>query len=343
MKKMLNTLYILDNDKYLSLDGENIVIIQDKTELGRIPLHNIESIITAGYTGVSPALMGKCAHDHIQLIFISRSGRFLARVSGESNGNVLLRREQYRIADNTNEAIKYGKNIIAAKLYNASGVLNRCVRDHALRVDVDQLNKVMLALRYNAKLALKTNDTDTLRGIEGESANQYFAVFDQLILQNKEDFKFVKRTKRPPLDNVNALLSFAYTLLAGMYTSALDCVGLDPYVGFVHTDRPGRESLALDLIEELRAPFADRFVLTLINNRVVTKDDFELREDGAVLLTDGGKRKFIDAWQKKKKETIMHPYLKEKVEWGMVPYSQALLLSRTLRGDLEQYPPFLWK
>lgn len=343
MKKLLNTLYILDNDKYLSLDGENVVIIQDKAELGRIPLHNIESIITAGYTGVSPALMGKCVHDHIQLIFISRSGRFLARVSGPPNGNVLLRREQYRIADNISESIKYGKNMIAAKLYNSASVVDRCVRDHALRVNVDQLSDAVSSLRENARTCFKAVDKDSLRGIEGESANQYFSVFDQLILQNKEDFKFIKRSKRPPLDRVNALLSFAYTLLASMYTSALEYVGLDSYVGFVHTDRPGRSSLALDLMEELRGPFADRFVLTIINNRIINKDDFDLREDGAVLLNDKGKRKFIDAWQKKKKEVISHPFLKEKIEWGMIPYSQALLLSRTIRGDLDQYPPFLWK
>lgn len=343
MKKLLNTLYILDNDKYLSLDGENIVIIQDKSELGRVPLHNIESIITAGYTGVSPALMGKCVHDHIQLIFISRSGRFLARVTGEPCGNVLLRREQYRLADDKNASVKYGRNIIAAKLYNSASVVDRCVRDHALRVNVEELRNTTTLLKDQAKLCLETTDVDSLRGIEGESANQYFSVFDQLILQSKDDFKFIKRTKRPPLDNVNALLSFAYTLLAGMYTSAIDCVGLDPYVGFVHTDRPGRESLALDLMEELRAPFADRFVITLINNRLITKDDFDLREDGAVMLNDVGKRKFLDAWQKKKKEIITHPFLKEKVEWGMVPYSQALLFSRTIRGDLEQYPPFFWK
>ncbi|MGM9951809.1 MAG: CRISPR-associated endonuclease Cas1 [Intestinibaculum porci] len=287
MKKLLNTLYILDNDKYLSLDGENIVIIQDKSELGRVPLHNIESIITAGYTGVSPALMGKCVHDHIQLLFISRSGRLLARVTGGPNGNVLLRREQYRIADEKEASVKYGRNMIAAKLYNSASVVDRCVRDHALRVNVELLRNTIVLLRDQANLCLETNNIDSLRGIEGEAANQYFSVFDQLILQSKDDFKFLKRTKRPPLDNVNALLSFAYTLLAGMYTSALESVGLDLYVGFVHIDRPGRESLALDMMEELRSPFADRFVLTLINNRFITKDNFDLREDGAVLLNDG--------------------------------------------------------
>lgn len=343
MKKLLNTLYISSPGKYLSLEGETAVISEDKTECARCPLHNIESIITMGYTGVSPALMGKCAENGIVIYFLSRSGRFIASTSGPYNGNVVLRKNQYILSADEDKCTEISKNIITGKIYNSRWVIERATRDYAASIDVDKLKDVSAQMKSSFELIQKCKDTEELRGVEGEAASRYFSVFDDLILQQKDNFYFNGRNKRPPIDNVNAMLSFSYTLLNSMVTSALYCVGLDPYVGFMHKDRPGRTSLALDLIEELRSVFADRFVLTLINKRMVNKNDFYIKENNAVLFNDDGKKKFLQSWQTKKQTTIIHPYLKEKVEWGMVPYIQALLLARYLRGDIDGYPPFLWK
>lgn len=343
MKKLLNTLYNTMPDRYLSLDGENVVILQDKTEVGRIPLHNIERIMTFGYTGVSPALMGKCVSMGIELVFMNANGNFLARAEGTVNGNVLLRRKQYRAADDAAESLNIAKNMITGKLYNSRWVIERMIRDHGLRVDVEKLKRKSEFLRQSISKAMAAEDVETLRGVEGEGASVYYSVFNDMILQQKEDFCFESRNKRPPLDRVNALLSFAYSMATGMCASALEAVGLDPYVGFMHTDRPGRRSLALDLVEEFRAPMCDKFVLMLINKRLVSADDFSEYENGAVLLTEEGRRNFITAWQKRKSDVVVHPYLEEKVEWGMLPYAQALLLARFLRGDLDSYPPFMWK
>ncbi len=343
MKKLLNTLYITTPDRYLSLDGENVVIRLEDSEIGRVPLHNLERIVTFGYTGASPALMGKCAKDGVELVFMSGSGRFLARVEGEVNGNVLLRRQQYRFADDAEKSLGIAKNMIAAKLFNSRWSVERTIRDHSLRIDCEKFRRKSEFLQESIGKAVKTDDIDSLRGIEGEGASVYFSVFDDMILQQKDDFYFRTRNKRPPLDNVNALLSFAYSLTTSMCASALEAVGLDPYVGFMHTDRPGRRSLALDLLEEFRALMCDRFVLMLINKKTLNKDDFIKREDGAVLLTDDGRRKFITAWQNRKQDELKHPFLGEKVQWGMLPYVQALLLARYIRGDLDCYPPFMWK
>ncbi len=343
MKKLLNSLYITSPDRYLSLDGENVVIQQKGTEIGRVPLHNLERIMTFGYTGASPALMGKCAANGIELVFMSGSGRFLARVEGEVNGNVLLRRRQYRYADDTAKCLDISRNVICAKLFNSRWTIERTLRDHPMRIDTDKFNNCSLLLRKSIDNARNAEDIDSLRGIEGEAAQIYFSVFDDMILQQKDDFSFANRNKRPPKDNVNALLSFAYSLATGMCASALEAVGLDPYVGFMHTDRPGRRSLALDLVEELRAPLCDRFVLTLINKKIITANDLEKREDGAVILTDNGRRAFLTAWQKRKDDELKHPFLDEKLEWGIVPYAQALLLARYIRGDIDAYPPFMWK
>ena len=343
MKKLLNTLYVSIEDAYLSLDGENIIVTSNGEKIGRFPLHNLENIVSVGYRGVSPALIGKCANDNISLNFISRSGRLLGSFNGESKGNVLLRKEQYRISDTANISLEYSRNFIIGKLYNSKYVLERITRDYPLRVDVDKIKKISAKLSSSIKDVYSCSSLDSLRGIEGEGASQYFSVFDEMILQQKDEFVFSGRNKRPPKDNVNALLSLSYTLLSIMCASALEVVGLDTYVGFMHTDRPGRRSLALDLMEELRSIFADRFVLTLINKKIISPNDFLQSENGAVLLTDNGRKKFFSEWQKKKMETITHPFLKEKMEWGVVPYSQALLLSRAIRGDLDGYPPFLWK
>lgn len=343
MKKMLNTLYITNPSMYLSLDGENIVILLDKETVSRVPFHNIESIVTFGYLGVSPALMGKCSEYNIAINFMTMHGRFLARIEGEINGNVCLRREQYRIADSEERSISISKNIISAKIYNSKWILQRAIRDHGISIDNDAVKSVADDLTNLSQNARKCSVYDTLRGIEGRAAASYFSVFNQLILRQKEDFAFSGRNRRPPLDNVNAMLSFSYALLNNMCASALECVGLDPYVGFFHTDRPGRRSMALDLMEEFRGVMADRFVLKLINKQIVNSGDFVVKENNAVIMTDDGRKKILTEWQNRKKETITHPFLNEKMEWGLAPYVQALLLARYIRGDLDEYPPFMWK
>lgn len=343
MKKLLNTLYITSYDKYLSLDGENIVISVGNQECGRLPIHNIQGLVTFGYSGISPALMGKCAENNISVSFMSRSGRFLAQVVGPYCGNVVLRKTQYRISDNENSCTEIARNMIIGKLYNSRRVIERATRDYAHSLDIGKLKKVSQQIKDSIDKLSECCDTEQIRGVEGEAATRYFSVFDDLILQQKNDFVFKGRNRRPPTDMVNALLSFAYTLLTGMVSSALYCVGLDPYVGFMHKDRPGRASLALDMVEELRSVFADRFVLTLINKRIINKKDFYFKENSAVILTDDGRKKFLQLWQTKKQSELNHPYLNEKVEWGMVPYVQALLLARYLRGDIDGYPPFMWK
>ena len=343
MKRLLNTLYISNPDFYLSLDGENVVAKQNGDEMGRIPLHNIDGIVTFGYAGVSPKLMGHCVDNNITITFLSNSGKFLAAVSGVTKGNVTLRKEQYRISDNNLRSLVIARNIIVGKIYNSKWVLERAIRDYPLRLDIDKLKAKSLFLSSSIQKARYVEDMDQLRGIEGEAASVYFSVFDDLILQQKDCFIFNKRNRRPPLDNVNALLSFSYTLLTSMCRSALETVGLDAYVGFMHTDRPGRASLALDIMEELRAVMSDRFVLTLINKRIVNKNGFLVKENGAVIMDDTTIKEVISAWQAKKQEILHHPFLGEKIEWGMVPYVQSLLLARYIRGDLDEYPPFLWK
>jgi CRISPR-associated endonuclease Cas1 len=343
MKRLLNTLYISNPDCYLSLDGENIVVKLDENELGRVPLHNIDGVVTMGFTGASPRLMGYCAERNIALTFLSANGRFLATVCGETKGNVTLRKEQYRISDNMKQSLMIASNMMLGKIYNSKWVLERAIRDYPMRLNTERMKVQSNYLSSSIQNARQAIDMNQLRGIEGEAASVYFSVWDEMILQQKDSFHFDKRSRRPPLDNVNALLSFTYTLLMSMCKSALETVGLDAYVGFMHTDRPGRASLALDLMEELRAVLADRFVITLINKRIINAKGFHIKENGAVIMDDETRKAVISAWQSKKQEEIIHPFLKEKIEWGMVPYVQALLLARYIRGDLDEYPPFLWK
>ena len=343
MKKLLNTLYITSENSYLSLDGENVVVFEDQKEIGRVPLHNLEGIMSFGYRGTSPALMGACAQRNVSLCYLTPQGKFLARVTGKVRGNVILREQQYNSKNDEQISLAIAKNCILGKVYNARWVLERAVRDHALQIDVDKVKKASAFLKDALAQIQNAVSKEQLRGYEGEAASIYFGVFDQLILQQKKDFVFAGRNKRPPLDNVNALLSFVYTLLTNSITSALESVGLDPYVGYLHTERLGRVSLSLDMIEELRAILADRFVLTLINKKIISGKNFSEKENGAVLMDDELRKKVLTEWQNKKKETITHPYLKEKVEWGIVPYVQAMLLARYLRGDLDGYPVFLWK
>lgn len=343
MRRLLNTLYVMTEDAYLSLDGENIVIKKGDDELGRFPLHTLEGVISFSYYGSSPALMGACVQRGIDLCFMKSNGRFLARVCGSSRGNVLLRKKQYQISEDTEASLSIGKNMMTGKLYNARWVLERATRDHALSVDKERLKTASGRIKEAIGKIQEADNTDRLRGIEGDAASEYFGVFNELILRKEECFTFHGRSRRPPLDCVNAMLSFAYALLASNCASALESVGLDSYIGFVHTVRPGRESLALDLMEELRAVVADRSVLYCINNRVISETMFEKSSSGAVSLSENGRKAFLKTWQERKKETLMHPFLKEKIPWGLVPYIQALLLARYLRGDLDAYPPFLWK
>lgn len=343
MKHLLNTLFVLSEDLYLSLDGENVVANREKHAVARYPLHTLQSIITFSYAGASPALMGACADRGIGFAFCAPQGRFLARVCGSSAGNVLLRRTQYRAADDPLQSCQIARTMIFGKLYNSRWSVERTRRDHGMRVDHEKLSGASGRIKALLPLVKGETSLESLRGLEGTGATAYFDVFDDMILSGKDTFYFHGRNRRPPLDPVNAMLSFAYSLLAHDCASALESVGLDSYVGFLHRDRPGRRSLALDLMEELRPCMADRFVLTLINNRIIKLEDFSFSEIGAVLLTDTGRKAFLKNWQEKKKDTLTHPYLGEKLSWGMIPYIQALLLARYLRGDLDAYPPFLWK
>ncbi len=343
MKKLLNTLYVTSENSYLGLDGENIVVYDDKKEIGRLPLHNLEGIVSFGYRGTSPALMGACVEKNISLCYLTPQGKFLARVTGKIKGNVVLRQQQFLSSRDEKISLDIAKNCILGKVYNARWILERAIRDHPMQIDVEAVKSSSVKLKEFLEYIQNANSIEQLRGYEGEAASIYFEVFDELILQQKKDFQFHGRNRRPPLDNVNAMLSFVYTLLNNQITSALEVVGLDPYVGFMHTDRPGRTSLSLDLIEELRAVMADRFVLSLINKKIVNGKNFTQKENGAVLMDFDTRKKLLSEWQNKKKEIITHPYLKEKIEWGMVPYVQAMLLARYLRGDLDAYPVFLWK
>ena len=343
MRQLLNTLFVTSEDIYLSLDGENVVANRGGEAVARYPLHTLQSIVSFSYAGASPALMGACAQREIGLAFCSPRGKFLARVAGQAQGNVLLRRMQYRVADDPSQSCRVAGMMIFGKVYNAKWSVERTRRDHAMCIDESRFSAVSDQLQGLLPQIAAETSLDSLRGLEGVGAAAYFSVLDDMILQGKETFFFRERSRRPPLDAFNALLSFAYSLLAHDCASALESVGLDAYVGYLHRDRPGRESLALDLMEELRPCFADRFALTLINNRVLKASDFDFRESGAVLLTDTGRRTFLQKWQERKKEAITHPFLEEKIPWGLVPYVQSLLLARYLRSDLDDYPPFLWK
>ena len=343
MRKLLNSLFVTTEDAYASLDGENIVIQKNKEELGRFPLHILEAVFLFTYSGASPSLMGKCAQRGINLVFCTPQGKYLARTVGESNGNVLLRRAQYRMADDPVQSCRIARNLVFGKVSNARYVLERTRRDHPQRIDTEAFINSSAQLRGLLASILEEESLESLRGLEGAAAVIYFNRFDDLLLRNKEHFHFKDRNRRPPTDNINALLSFVYMMLANDCASALEMVGLDAYVGFLHRDRPGRKSMALDLMEELRPCIADRFCLTLINNGILTANDFEQMGNGAVLITKNGRKEIQKAWQTRKQEVITHPFIKEKITWGLVPYVQAMLLARYLRGDLDGYPPFIWK
>ncbi len=343
MKRIKNTLYVFTEDAYLTLDGENVVAKQGGDMLGRVPLHTLEGISLFSYAGASPALMGACCDRGIRLSFFSPSGRYLADARGVHAGNVLLKKAQFRVSEDEKLSLDVARHFILGKVFNSRWVLERAVRDHDLRIDGEAVRRAIAHLA-EALDAIRTCDSlDSLRGIEGDAAAVYYAVFDELILRNKDDFYFVGRSRRPPKDRVNAMLSLFYSVLARDCSSALLGVGLDPAVGLMHVDRPGRDSLALDCMEEFRPIFVDRFVLTAINNRVVDASDFDVRETGEVRLSDKARKTLFKAWQERKREQIKHPFTSEKLPRGLVPNVQAQLLAKHLRGDLDAYPPFLWK
>lgn len=339
MKKLMNTLYVMSEDVYLGIDGENVIVKRDDEILMRVPIHNIEAIIAFNYVGASPALMRKCSENGISLSFF-HGDSFCARIVGRENGNVILRKTQYRYSEDECECLAISRNMILGKVHNQRYVVERARRDYQLRLDYEKLSNASSLLKQSLSFIKNSASLDELRGYEGEAATVYFRVFDELILQNKKNFAFNGRNKRPPLDNVNALLSFAYSLLANECAGAAYSVGLDPYVGFLHRDRPGRQSLALDIMEELRAPVADRFVLSLINKKEIDAKGFNKMESGAVVMEDSLRKTVIQKWQEAKNEQILHPFLQEKIPAGLLPYVQAMLLARYLRGDINAYPPF---
>lgn len=340
MRKLLNTLYITTPESYIFKDGENIVVSVKQQEVFRISVLNVEAIVTFGYMGSSPGVMKLCADRGISLTFLTPNGRFISRVQGQVRGNVLLRKAQYKFADDENVSTEIAKVCIAGKIQNYRNILRRFERDYGQVAEVEAVGEEMNRAKRSV---LNAMSKDTIMGLEGEAANSYFSVFPYLIINQKKDFPFTGRNRRPPKDAVNAMLSLAYTLLTNDITSALESVGLDPYVGFLHTLRPGRASLALDMVEELRAYLGDRFVLSLINRKQITSSDFLYQGEKGVVLTDNGRKTFLTAWQTRKKEIVTHPFLQEKIPIGLIPHAQAMLMARCIRGDIDAYPVFLIK
>lgn len=343
MKKHLNTLFVTTQGAYLAKEGECVLVKVDREDRLRLPIHTLDGIVCFGNVTCSPFLMGFCAERDVAVSFLTEYGRFLARVQGPVSGNVLLRRQQYRNADDPCFSSAMAKFFVAGKVYNCRTVILRALRDHTDKVDekalgdaAERLSSILMHLQQDMSL-------DCARGFEGEAAKTYFSVLDQLITNQKADFFFRERSRRPPLDRMNCLLSFLYTLILHDARSALESVGLDPAVGFLHRDRPGRPGLALDMMEEFRPFLADRLVLSLVNLGQLKAKGFKITETGAVLMDDDTRKTVLKAYQKRKQEEIMHPFLNEKMEVGLLFYAQALLLARFLRGDLDGYPPFLWK
>lgn len=346
MQHHLNTLYVSTDGAWLHKDGANIVVKVEDQEKGRLPAHMLGGIVCFGRVSLSSPLMGYCAAQGITISYLTDNGKFMARVEGPVSGNVLLRREQYRRSDQLEASARLARSTVLGKTLNQRAVIRRMLRDHGESVSDaarEQLSAVEARLTHMALRLEKNHALDTVRGMEGEAALNYFGVFDHLIRAQKNVFRFERRSRRPPLDPVNALLSFLYTLLVHDCRSALETVGLDPAVGYLHRDRPGRPSLALDLMEEFRPVMADRLALSLINRKQLGERDFRRSENGAVLLTDDARKTVLVAYQERKRDEIVHPFLTDKTTFGLLPLLQARLLSRHLRGDLDGYPPFVWK
>jgi len=343
MKRHLNTLFITTQGSYLAKEGETVVVKVDNEVKMQLPIHTLGGIVCFGQVSCSPYLMGFCAERGVAISFLTENGSFLAKVKGPVSGNVLLRREQYRRADNLKFSADIAKSVLIGKIANCRTVLQRLLRDHPEKIDTEKITRAVNKFDSALRRIQSELNLDVLRGIEGESANTYFSVFDQLITAQKNDFTFNGRNRRPPLDNVNCLLSFLYTIVMHDIRSALETVGLDPAVGFLHRDRPGRYGLALDMMEEFRPFLADRLSLSLINLCQVQAKGFSKKESGAVWMDDVTRKTVLVTYQNRKQEEIMHPFLKEKVTIGLLFHTQALLMARYLRGDMDAYPPFVWK
>lgn len=343
MKQLLNTLYVTTQGAYLAKEGETVVVKVEKETKLRVPIHTLSAVVCFGQVSCSPFLMGMCGERGVGLAFLSEHGQFLARVQGPVSGNVLLRREQYRWADRPERTAAVARAVVTAKVANCRTVLQRALRDNGDGPGAAELARAVLRLGRLLQDVASADNVDSIRGHEGDAARTYFGVFDYLITASKEDFFFRGRNRRPPLDNVNAMLSFSYTLLTHDITAALETVGLDPAVGYLHRDRPGRPSLGLDLLEELRPVIADRMVLSLINRRQVRAGGFRKTEAGGVLMDDATRKELLVAYQNRKQDEIQHPFLGERVAFGLVPHVQATLLARAIRGDLDGYACFLWK
>lgn len=343
MRKLLNTLYVTTQGAYLARDGEAIAVRVERETRLHVPVHTLSGLICFGQVSVSPGAMELCSQHGVAVSFLTERGRFQARVQGPVSGNVLLRREQYRRADDGDGAAVIARSVVAGKVTNCRTVLLRAVRDHPGAAGRQAVEEAAAEMARSLNRLESELPLDTVRGIEGDAANCYFAVFDHLLVAQKDAFSFSTRTRRPPMDSINALLSFVYTLLVHDIAGALESVGLDPAVGFLHRDRPGRPSLALDLMEEFRPVLADRLVLSLVNRSQVRPTGFVRSETGAVSMDDDTRKEVVVAWQKRKQEEIQHPFLGEKISFGLVPFVQALLLARHLRGDIDLYPPFVWR
>jgi len=343
MKKLLNTLYVTSQGSYLHRDGETVEIRQDKETRLKVPIHTLGGIVCFGQVMCSPPLMGLCGEQGIPITFLSEYGRFWGRVQGPVQGNVLLRRAQYRATDDPEHTAAIARAIVMAKLANNRAVLLRATRDRPECSEAEVLRTAGMRLGQVVRRLERIDTVDSIRGCEGEGSRIYFESFNLLITNPAEEFTFEKRTRRPPLDRVNALLSFLYTLLTHDCVGALEGVGLDPAVGYLHRERPGRPSLALDLMEELRPVLGDRVALSLINRKQLKATQFKVTESGAVHMDDDARKTLLVTYQERKQEEIMHPYLNEKISLGLLPHAQALLLARHLRGDIDGYPPFLWR
>ncbi|MFY0542684.1 type I-C CRISPR-associated endonuclease Cas1c [Brevibacillus sp. H7] len=343
MRRLLNTLYVTLPDAYIGSKGETLLVSASGAKELQVPILNLESVIVFGYKGVSPDAMQLCIENNVSLVYLTPYGQFKARVTGETKGNVHLRRTQYRWSDNDEKTLLLAQRFLYAKIANAKTSVQRTLRDYPDRVNKDQFKSVISMLDRQIREVRNSKSLDQLRGAEGLAARHYFSIISEQVLVNKESFPFPGRVKRPPTDRINALLSFLYTLLANDVTHAIESVGLDPQLGFLHRDRSGRNSLALDLMEEFRVYLADRTALTLINRQQLSPNDFIEKESGAFILTDDARKTVLTEWQQRKRDEIRHPFLDEKIAIGLLPYAQAMLLARYMRGDLDDYPPFFWK
>lgn len=343
MRQHGNTLYVTTQGSFVGKEDEAVVVRVEGELKGRVPVHTLDGVVCFGQATCSPALMALCCEHNVTVSFLTEHGRFLGRVEGATPGNVLVRREQYRRADDEVASARIASAIVAGKVANCRTVLLRARRDHPNGPGRDSLTAAAERLKGRLRELVTGTPLDVVRGVEGDCARTYFEVFDELITSQKESFAFHGRTRRPPLDPINSLLSFLYVLLEHDVRGALHASSLDPAVGFLHRDRPGRPGLALDLMEELRPVVADRLALSLVNLRQVGADGFEKAESGAIVMDDETRKAVITAYQHRKQETITHPFLEERITMGLVPHVQARLMARYLRGDLDGYPPFLWR